>query len=422
MQSRRTLAPLAAAVFTLAPATAFAQALDVCGCAGSATSFGAFSSNVPSTHPPGTTVSGAAITIPLPADGVMVFNSFTVSNTAQGFDANVVFARNAANTPVTLLVRGNVTIQDGDIISLNGGVGSNGTAAAAGVGGQGGPGGFVGGDAAYQLGNLASDGGAGIGPGGGLGATAAAGAGGAIFLGLPELRPLVGGSGGGGGRSTTSGSGCSGGGGGGGGGALLIAANGTISISTLSAISANGANGGTAGNSACSSNGNGGSGGAIRLVANAITGTGSLRATGGTGAGAGVIRMEAIENSYGTNTIPVALRFANPQPLVDPLGPAVRIARVQGANTPANPVGFRGQIDMIVPSPGLVQLDIESQDVPTGTDVLVTVKPKIGGAPASQRVTLAPADCIGGTCVIDATFDLTPGAYIAEARATFEVP
>jgi hypothetical protein len=100
----------------------------------------------------------------------------------------------------------------------------------------------------------------------------------------------------------------------------------------------------------------------------------------------------------------------------------VRIARVQGADTPVNPIGHLGQIDMIVSAPGQVQLDLATQDVPSGTDVLVTVKPKLGAAPISQRITLGAADCAGGACAVDATFDLIPGAYIAEARATFEVP
>jgi hypothetical protein len=61
-------------------------------------------------------------------------------------------------------------------------------------------------------------------------------------------------------------------------------------------------------------------------------------------------------------------------------------------------------------------------DVPTGTDLEVTVKPKVGAPPFSQRVTLTPASCTGGTCNTAVSFDLAAGAYIVEARATFETP
>lgn len=417
---------------------------DFCGCAGSPDSLGDFDTAADSsTWPPGTAqVSGDScnpvIRIPLPPDGVLVFDSFKVdrATTACGDRGNIVvtFLRNEANTAVTLLVKGDVSVGSGDVLFVSGAAGSNGSDGAAGVGGAGGPGGFAGGDAAYQLSNFVPDGGAGVGPGGGLGSTGEGrvNARGGSFVGVPELRPLVGGSGGGGGHSTSEGLGCAGAGGGGGGGALLVAANGTLTIT--GEIRADGGAGGTRRSSSCSSGGGGGSGGAIRLVANAITGSGTVNARGGAAGccggadageagGAGRIRMEAITNSFNVDgTSPVAARAPAPGPLVNPVTPTVRITGIDGAVTPDFPRGHLGQIDMVVDAPGVVQVDLATQDVPAGTDLAVTVKPKVGGVPLEQRVTLDPGSCSAGSCVAALGVDLGPGSYIVEARATFEAP
>src|SRR5439155_4453977 len=172
--------------------------------------------------------------IQLPPDGVMVFDSlnFQVRPADFGCCLVVTFTRSAANSPVTLLVKGNVTIGPSVTLSLSGEVATGASTNSLGVGGRGGPGGFRGNDGAYQLVNFASTGGAGLGPGGGAGGAASYNAGGSgiggTFVGATDLLPLLGGSGGGGGASTSSAPGCAGAGGGGGGGALLIAANGTI--------------------------------------------------------------------------------------------------------------------------------------------------------------------------------------------------
>ena len=416
---------------------------DFCGCEGSPNSLGDFHSNDPATWPPGSqqvaTGCSPILEIPLPEDGVLIFDSFTVGNMATSGcgvrDATVRFAPNPANTPVTLLVRGNVTIESGDLLSVNGFAGSNGTTGSHGTGGRGGPGGFAGGDGAYQLSNLAADGGYGIGPGGGAGGTGnpRERSQGGVFFGVPGLRPLVGGSGGGGGHSASAASGCAGGGGGGGGGALLLAANGTVTVNGT--ISANGGGAGNRNGSGCSSNGSGGSGGAIRILASVLTGSGSITATGG-GAGGGFggmdngsaggpgrIRLEAITNTFAVNgTNPVAVRAPAPGPLVNPITPTVSIVAIDGQATPLNPIGHRGLIDLVVPSPGPIQIDLESTDVPAGTDLEVTVRPKVGRPPIQDRVTLSPGACSGGVCQAAIVFDLDPGAYIVEARATFEAP
>jgi hypothetical protein len=449
--TRRPLYPLAGALAALAllaaPAAGAQQLFDFCGCAGSTESKGAFDSLDPATWTAvgavrtGTSSCDSSLRIPVPPDGVIVFDSLRLRNLPNigcgNINSRVFFQGNAANTPVTILVKGDIFIEGGDILDLNGDDGANGTTGAAGVGGAGGPGGFAGGDGAYQIVNFASDGGAGVGPGGGFGsvATPRVAAKGGVFVGVPELRPMAGGSGGGGGHSAQAVAGCSGAGGGGGGGALVLAANGTVTINGT--IRANGGAGGTRANSSCTSGGGGGSGGAVRILANRIEGSGSVTANGGgdgccggpsspEGANAGAagrVRLEAIANGFSVNgTSPVAIRAPAPGPLVNPITPTVRISAIDGALTPLEPIGYLGRIDMVVPAPGLVQIDLASTDVPAGTDLEVTVKPKVGGAPTSHRVTLAPAACNAGACSTAVSVDLAPGAYIVEARATFETP
>ncbi|HXH06874.1 MAG TPA: hypothetical protein VNI83_09825, partial [Vicinamibacterales bacterium] len=339
----------------------------------------------------------------------------------------VAFGRNAANTPVTLLVKGDVTITSLGAFSVRGDNGVGGSFDAPGRGGLGGPGGFRGGDGAYQMVNLANNGGAGLGPGGGspgIGTTAPPTAGGnATFLASPDLLPLVGGSGGGGGASTSASAGCSGGGGGGGGGAILIAANGTITID--GSIIAEGGDRGFNASSTCASAGGGGSGGALRLVASSITGTGSLLARGGVNASGvraspGSIRIEALSNSFPmvSNADPDAVGSL-PGPIVNPLTPTVAITAVGGQPVPQPPQGGYGAIDVQIPAPGPTAIDLRTSGVPAGTTVEVKVKPRVGGTPATGQATLGSCDA-AGVCQGSVTFDLPAGSYVIEARATFQ--
>jgi len=423
--------------------TASAQTTDYCGCAGSPNSLGAFVLNDTSTWPPGTVerdnfFAGCedAVEVPLPPDGVVVFDSIDVTGrTARGCNGNLTFSRNAANTPVTLLVKGDVTIRDSGRINVSGFLGGDATSGAAGTPGAGGLGGFAGGEGAYQLVNFATVGGNGIGPGGGLGSTLTPGAsaGGGVFVGVPELRPLLGGSGGGGGRSANGNSSASGGGGGGGGGAIVIAANGTIDIQSGAIVWADGGRGGNRASDSATS-GAGGSGGAIRLLANRIQGAGLILARGGSpgnccdglsgnGGGDGRIRMEAIFDTFAANnSTPIAARAPAPGPLANPITPSVRITSIDGAATPANPIGFQNAIDMIIDAPGTIQVGLATTDVPAGTNVEVTVKPKVGGLPVEKDVTLIGGSCTSGACTASTSFDLAAGAYIVEARATFQTP
>ena len=418
---------LAFAAVLIAPDLVRTQVLDICGC-GSIPNLPAFDSRDASTHPPGTVVTGTSVTLPVPEDGVLRFSRFFARN-------HIRFARNAANTPVTILVSGDFTLDSNTgccwEFDLRGQAGRGGNTTLAGVAGLGGSGASRGGDGAHQATNFASIGGAGFGAGGGAaGNPSSCGGKGGEFFGGPDLLPLLGGAGGGGGCSNGPSTACSAGGGGGGGGALLVAANGTISIRDYYIL----ADGGPGGNDyafsgGCARGGGGGSGGAIRLVANRFVGTNTAElyaragggASGGTAGTVGRIRLESMDASAQTafETSPGAQRLVGPTPLVNPLSPTVAIASVAGAAAPVVPLGHLGNVDVIVPNPGSASVDVTTTNVPGGTTVQVTVKPRLGADPISATVplgTCTPA----GVCQATATFNLTPGSYVIEARATFQ--
>jgi hypothetical protein len=401
-----------------------AQQLDICGCA-TIPNLQPFDSANAATFPPGTTDSGGNLTIPVPADGILKFSSFRVT------DRQVSFVRNAANSPVTILVAGDFTIRSTQGCCFNfvvsGANGSSGNSSFAGVGGLGGPGGFRGGDGASQGINGAAIGGAGFGPGGGAAGTAVpfSNGGGGTFLGVPELTPLLGGSGGGGGSSTSASStSCSGGGGGGGGGGLLIVANGTLTLVNYQLL-ADGGNPGGQGNGSCASAGGGGSGGAIRLVAASLAAGGGpgIFARAGSGASDGRIRLESIDTSAQTafSTQPAALRIVGPTPLANPISPTVAITSIGGSAVVAVPQGTYGAIDVVLPAPGATTVSVATSGVPSGTTLAVSVKPRIGGLPVVQTVPLDNCNS-AGACDTVTTFNLAAGAYVVEARATFQVP
>jgi hypothetical protein len=430
---RIRLALVALCAVLAAPVIAQTLPPDLCGCRNHS-SLGDFDTRNASTWPPGTTQSNGILTLQLPPDGVFVFDSMHLEYAAPALTTccfvQVAFQRNAANTPVTILVKGDVVITGSALMLVTGANGANGTADSGGAGGLGGPGGFRGGDGAFRLGNGAADGSVALGPGGGLGATTTppAIAGSGTFLGALDLLPLVGGAGGGGGRSTATGAICAGGGGGGGGGALLMAANGTITLSdaNFGSILADGGAGGFWNSSSCASGGAGGSGGAIRLIANTIAGTGRISARGGSRrddgalASSGAIRLEAISNTLGVSlTDPAASRTQTPGPLVNPFTPTVTVTAVAGLAVPAPPQGVFGLVDIQVPVPGPAAIDLSTDGVPVGTTVEVKAKPRVGLPPITQSVTLTNCDGTG-RCLASLTIDLAAGVYAIEARATFQ--
>lgn len=229
------------------------------------------------------------VTVELPPDGKLHYTSVNIAA-----NRTLRFARNALNTPVTLLSQGDVVI-DG-IIDVSGQQAPGNPP----IGGFGGPGGFDGGKPGFGASFPPGDG---YGPGaGGAGNTGAGGdsaGGGGYFepgqgaasnfkglaYGSPLLIPLIGGSGGGGDTGTP------GSGGGGGGGAILISSNTKIRVSGSGRVDALG--GPWRGTSH-----NGGSGGAIRLLAPRVEGTGQIRVNGGSsGGGAGRIRVDCFDKT-----------------------------------------------------------------------------------------------------------------------------
>jgi hypothetical protein len=356
---------------------------------------------------PSCTPTPCTVTMPLPASGVF---HYTTVNVPAG--VTVKYLRNAANTPVTLLGTGNVTIAGAIDVS-----GADGSAGLAGVivqrnGGTGGPGGFDGGSGSNGIVNIKGGDGFGPGAGGGapnqnahgggagygtVGTKAGTGGDGGAVYGASHLLPLVGGSGGGGqGGLLPS---ASGGGGGGGGGAILIATgtSGTPATITLSgAISAKGGNGAQGPATIPGVPGGGpGSGGAVRLVANTVTGGGLIDVAsgaalnGGSRGGFGRIRVEAITNtatftfttspfapvpppSAISSTVPTASMLANP--------PSFTITSVAGVGAPTTLTGSLGTPDFVLPA-GTTSAVVQfaATQMPLGTTIGVTVKGQQGG-------------------------------------------
>jgi hypothetical protein len=373
------------------------------------------------------------VTVPLPPSGVFNFTTITI---AAG--VTVQFARNAANTPVTLLASGDVTIAG--TISVDG---QPGRAEVTGIsfgnfGGAGGPGGFDGG--AGGINATAQAAGAGLGPGGGGGASRAAcgglfglggggggfgtpggsgcGAGGATY-GNPELLPLLGGSGGGGGVGAVGNTGASGGGGG---GAILIAASGSLTL-TGSITARGGADGGRT--PFDSDYGGGGAGGAVRLVATTLARSGgSIVVTGGpssagpfAGGGAGRIRLEAFANTAALNLGGVTPSAGVPGVVVPAGLPRLLITSVGGVAAPAAPTGSFAVPDLTLRSTATspVPVTVAATNIPDGTPVVLRAKPLTGSPTTATTPGLA-----GGTASASLALDLTQ-PNVLSAEATFVV-
>lgn len=401
---------------------------NICGCKGHPESLGKFSLYDHKTWPAGSRQERNNIHIPLPANGMLVYDEFKADRKEGDHGTWYIhFERNADNTPVRLLVAGDFLLGPGVVFQIHGLDGARGNRHIFGRGGMPGPGGFRGGDGAYQDVNDASLGGFGLGPAGGAPGTTEplgdAKAGG--FSGNRELRPLVGGSGGGGGVSKEKGN-CSGGGGGGGGGAILVAANGRLEIKGH--INADGAHGGGNSNGKCASNGGPGGGGAIRLVATRVAGDGYLTARGNRGSRdgiPGIIRIESVEEALflAHRSDPPAIRTQVIAPLASPVAAHIRITAVGGQTAPPKRKGKETAVEILLPKPGKTAVQVQTRGVPAGTTVEVTLKAKAGGRLLRQRGELNPKNCKkGGTCTLVLDFDLPGGAWFAEAVATFQVP
>jgi hypothetical protein len=428
-RTKRKIPVLLATAILLFGTALHAQTLDdICGCKGHAKAVKAFSLYDDKTWPAGSRQEHNNIYIPLPPDGVLVYEEFKADRKEGDHGSwQIHFERNADNTPVRLLVAGDFLLGSYVTMQVQGNDGARGDRNIFGRGGMPGPGGFRGADGAYQEVNDASLGGVGLGPAGGEpGKTEPlehAKAGG--FSGNRELRPLVGGSGGGGGVSKDKGN-CSGGGGGGGGGAILVAANGRLDIKGH--INADGGHGGGHSNGDCSTNGGPGGGGAIRLVATQVAGEGYLSARGNRGSRDGlngIIRIESVEEAqfHAHRADPPAVRTQVIAPLADPAASQVRITAVGGQSAPPKREDKETAVEILLAKPGKTAVQVQTRGVPAGTTVEVTMKAKAGGQLLRQRGELNPKNCkSGGDCTLVLDFDLPGGTWFAEAMATFQVP
>jgi hypothetical protein len=347
--------------------------------------------NPPGSVPPGTTISGSTVTVPLPASGTFNFQTVTI-----GSGITVNFAKNARNTSVTILATGNVVIAG--TLSVNGrdGQAQQASSTAISVGGDGGPGGYRGGNGSKLDGSVPAA--AGQGPGGGAAAPAtlnAAGSFGTYGTTSWSLIPLFGGSGGGGAYTATAFGEprFSGGGGGGGGGAIVIASSTRITVN--GALTADGGSG------AC---GGSGSGGAIRLVAPVITGAGTISAVSPPSCAqtqaSGRIRLEAYTNTYTGNASPFFFVSAPaPGPVAATGNPALinlptlTISSVGGISTPAAPSGSYASADMTLPAgtTNPVPVVITAVNIPLNTVVTLKLVP-VAGIPITF-----PVSALSGT-------------------------
>ncbi len=357
--------------------------------------------------------------VQVPPSGV--FN-FTTVNIPSG--VTIKFIPNAANTPVTILATGDVTIAG--IISVDG-KGMSGP-----LPGIPGPGGFKGGRGGYGPDNLPGT--AGDGPGGGGGgkttgttigygggggyslpggdATAPNGGQGGARYGSSLLLPLIGGSGGGGASATGNGMGN---GGGGGGGAILIASSTAIRIMLGGNISAVGGQG--------TSGAGPGSGGAIRLVSNMITCAGLVTvaagATGIASASPGYIRVEAYDLSQFTVPTGAVISFGPPNPIVLPTNaPKLRIVSIAGVNAPTTPAGsFQAPPDVVIPTTQTspVTVALEANNIPVGTLIQVSVIPEQGSRTGVESTALAGNEALS---TATASVTLPSGVSVLVASAT----
>jgi len=378
--------------------------------------------------------------VPLPPNGVLNYRSVNIPA-----GVTVRFKRNATNTPVIMLVAGDVVIAGtmnlaGEAALPTGPVGGNDDFLDDGLPGKGAPGGFDGGHGGVPAGSE-SKGGRGLGPGGGGGGTgnyagsgggaghATAGGRGHVFgspgeagstYGSKYLLPLIGGSGGGGGYTGPSYRGC---GGGGGGGAILLAATGKVTISGL--VTANGGAGGAgvASGYAWLGTGGGGSGGAIRIVATQIVGTGEISAAGGpqgTGGagygGAGWVRLESDAIAFSGSVNP-PFTFAAPGPLFMASQPAVRFASVAGIPVPGEPTGSN---DLTIPTTTAnpVTLALATSGIPPGSVIKVTVIPRFGPAVSLDSPPTAGTVAAATTSV---SMDIPGGHNVLSAETTYTV-
>lgn len=432
-------------------------------CATSGSSFAAYSSG--STGVDGAFNPTTSQSIQLPPDGIFNYTSLNIPT-----GVIITYIKNAANTPVTILVSGDATIAGTIDVSATNPTNSLTDGGVAGPGGyNGGLGGSPGGNSAGWVAGYTglNIGRAGLGPGGGApgavsssnfywsGFKLAVGGGGAYgtappptggncpttpgtVYGNPTLIPLIGGSGGGGGAGGTV---MPGSGGGGGGGAILIAASGTLSVT--GSILANGGAPGSPGAAYTGrgSYGGGGSGGAIRLIATLVSGNGVISAAGGISSaeffydttngpfgicaayangsqngGMGRIRIEAESVARTAATTPGWMGGA-PSLVFVPGLPALTIDSIGGVAVPAQPSGY-GDVSLPTGFTNPVTVTFLTSGVTVGSSIKLTVTPAQGVA---YTATSAPTTGTTASATASVSVNLLSGPNTLQASVTYTV-
>lgn len=364
----------------------------------------------------------------LPPDGVL---NFTTVNIPTG--VTITFVKNAANTPVTMLASGDVTVAGTINVS-----GSGSSAVNVSGSGASGPGGFNGGRGGAPAGVMANwvvgsagpnVGQAGIGPGGGAPGVVRSTS---CWYGAGYWDLAVGGGGAGGAMLPGSG--------GGGGGAILIAASGTLNV-TGSILANGGAPISPGAVEGRGSYGGGGSGGAIRLIASTVSGNGTISAVGGSSSaeyysstsygayattpghtngaqhgGAGRIRIEYETLLRNTPTNPAWLGGA-PSLISVPGYPTLAIDSVGGLPVPAQPSGS-GDVSLPANFTNPVTVTFVTTGVTVGSSIKLTVMPVRGTA---FSATSAPTTGTTSSATSSVSVTLPPGQNVLQASVTYTV-
>jgi len=429
--------------------------LGICGLLG-AGAFAQTSFSSGSTGADGAFAPTQSATVQVPPSGTFNYTTVTIPS-----GVTITYVPNAANTPLTILATGDITISGSMVV--DGQPGNN-----AGFGGLGGPGGFAGGAAVAAQG---VNGNVGNGPGGGGGSRfvndSTAGdcsggggggyqsAGGGIAVsgqipavpgggsyGSPLLIQLLGGSGGGGGSTRMGinyGYAVTGGGGGGGGGAVLVASSTQIvfpASGTAGLISANGAAGAAGSTNPVSGGSNypcaggGGAGGAIHLVSNKVTGIAQFNASGGAGGvvfngtqsgaagGSGYVRVDAFNLSgFSPTSSTLSVSSGLPNLRTPSTLPSLQVASVAGVSAPSVPAGtFQNPPDIVLPSnqANPVTVVINAANIPVGTTVALTAV-SAAGTRATATGTLSGTSASSTTSI---SISLFAGPTVLTASTT----
>lgn len=348
-------------------------------------------------------------TIQLPNSGIL---NYTSINIPTGVTLN--FAKNTTNTPVTLLVSGDVTIEGSMTVSgghsADAGAAGDGNVGDDGIAGIAGPGGFDGG----QGGDIDAIGGSGLGPGGAAPSD--------HKCTHPSFEAFNNGAGAGGGGFATQGAQAS---------AISnrcapSPAQGGNNYGNNKLLPIIGGSGGGGAHGGLVFKGSGGGGG-IRIIATTISGNGTITAIGGSASGdvtytnggngsAGRIRLEA-ETMLRTAATNPAYVFSDPQPVFVAGLPGLRIISVAGSNAPANPTG---NADIVLPesTPNPVEVIFATSNIPLGNTVTLTVTPATG-----NRTNII-SDAINGTettGTASASIDLPLGPSTLSAEVSYTV-